>query len=163
MPKLTWRRFRIFASGTHVDNRPAIHIKTRQNTVHRNMTSKNAEKDKDRSSNCARTSARQRRVVGVGKGSTDSHLPRRSLDLDLVWWDELRLELAAPLDGAFDALARIFEFPPGCAHVACDGVWPIKPAALPWRIGIIIGEAKRVGILKTTKGNMRFGGGGLQR
>jgi hypothetical protein len=127
------------------------------------MTSKNAEKDKDekkkhQSSNCACTSVRQRRVVGVGKGSTDSHLPSRSLDFDLVWWDELRLELAAPLDGAFDALARIFEFPLGRAHVACDGVWPIKPTALPWRIGIIIGEAKRVSILKTTKGNVRFGG-----
>jgi hypothetical protein len=153
MPKLTWGRLRIFASGAHVDDRPAIHIKTRQNTVHRNVTLKKMPRkmktEKHRSSNCARTSARQRRAVWVGKGSAGSHLPRRSLDLDLIWWDELRLELAAPLDGALDTLAPIFEFPLGCAHVACDGVWPIKPAALPWCIGIIIGEAKRVRILKS--------------
>jgi hypothetical protein len=62
---------------------------------------------------------------------THSHLSRRSLDLDLVWWDKFGLIFPTPLDGAFDALARVIELPLGCAHIACDGIWPIEPAAFP--------------------------------
>jgi hypothetical protein len=102
-----------------------------------------------------------RRRVAVG--DVDSHLPRRRFDLDLVWWDEFWLELAAPLDGALNALERIVNFPLGCAHIACDCIWPIKPSAFPRCIGIIVGEAKRVGILKVTKGEMRFEGRGRER
>jgi hypothetical protein len=36
----------------------------------------------------------------------NSHFSSCRLDLDLVWWDELWLELPAPFYGAFDALAR---------------------------------------------------------
>jgi len=64
-------------------------------------------------------------------GDGDPHLPGRGLDLDFVWRDELRLELAAPLDSGFYALARIVELPLGSAQVARDGIWLVKPASLP--------------------------------
>src|SRR6266853_998826 len=105
-----------------------------------------SEKRNRRSSNRARTSARQEEKSRTE--GEDSHLACRGLDFDLVRWDELRLVLAAPFDGAFDALARVVELPFGCTHVAWDRIWLIKPAALPWRISVIVGETKRVCILK---------------
>jgi hypothetical protein len=64
----------------------------------------------------------------------DAHLACRRLDLDVVWRDQLRLELAAPLDGTLDALPRIVELPLGSAQVARERVRLIEPPALPRRI-----------------------------
>ena len=63
-----------------------------------------------------------------------AHLARRRLDLDFVWRDQLRPELAAPLDGALDALPRFVKFPLGSTQVAQERVRLIKPSALPRRI-----------------------------
>ena len=49
---------------------------------------------------------RQEGQKGRGTEKNDSHFPGCGLDFDLVWRDQFRLELSAPLDGALDALAR---------------------------------------------------------
>jgi hypothetical protein len=64
----------------------------------------------------------------------DVHLACRRLDLDFVWRDQLRLELAAPLDGTLDALPRFVEFPLGSTQVPRKRVWLIEPPAFPRRI-----------------------------
>jgi hypothetical protein len=61
---------------------------------------------------------RARRLNTWIDGPTHSHLPSRSLNLDLVWLDQFRLELAPPLDGTLDALVRIVKLPLGSTQVA---------------------------------------------
>ena len=88
-----------------------------------------------------------RRVKNVDRWTTHSHLPRRSLNLDLVWSDQLRLEFAPPLDGTLDALVRVVKLPLGSTQVPWQRVWFVKPTALPRRIGVPVWEVKRVGVL----------------
>ena len=87
----------------------------------------------------------------------DSHFPGCGLDFHLVWRDELRLELPAPLDGALDALARLVEFPLGSTQVPRDRVRPVEPAALPRRIRIVVWKVQRVGILQTQEREKKEG------
>ena len=72
--------------------------------------------------------------VGVKGSKKDAHLARRRLDLDFVWRDQLRLKLAAPFDGALDALPCFVKLPLGSTQIAREGVRLVQPPAFPWRI-----------------------------
>ena len=104
MSQLSRGRFRIFASGTHVDDGSAINIEACQNAVPR-QGKKNIIEISKNDVNKKHTPVHGRRArMWVRK---NAHLACRCLDLDFVRRDQLWLELAAPLDGPQDALPRI--------------------------------------------------------
>jgi hypothetical protein len=76
-----------------------------------------------------------------------AHLAGLGLDLDVVGHDEFGLEFAAPLERALDASLAVVELPLGGAHVARDGVGPVKPPELPLRVRVVCGQAKCLGVL----------------